>query len=110
MLNPAATEERIKKVAYLNPEMLYYGMRKGVTGAKNNLDPDIEKNLQYIETYMKIPLAVGWGISTPGHIRDLPMEAHTAIVGSKTTDVYNLNKNLRDVDIYITKMVKACKK
>jgi tryptophan synthase alpha subunit len=55
-------------------------MRKGITGAKENLDPNLEKNLQSIKQFLNCPIAVGWGISTPEHIRNLPGEADIAII------------------------------
>ncbi len=109
VLNPAATEERIKKVIQLQPPLLYYGMRKGITGAKETLDANLEKNLQYIKQFLPCPIAVGWGISTPEHIRDLPMEADIAVIGSKTTDIYNAHKSLLDVENYTKSIIKACK-
>lgn len=109
VLNPSATEERIKKVADLNPSLLYYGMRKGITGAKDTLDINLEKNIQYVKQLLFCPIAVGWGISTPDHIRDLPQEADIAIIGSKTTDIYNVHKSLVDVENYTKSIIKACK-
>ncbi len=84
-------------------------MRKGITGAKNSLDPDIGKNLRHLKEFTSAPLAVGWGISTPEHIRDLPIEADIAIIGSKTLDVYNERKNLLDVREFIKNLVTACR-
>lgn len=109
VLNPAATEERIKKVTNLHPSLLYYGMRKGITGAKETLDANLEKNLQYIKQYLSCSIAVGWGISTSEHVRDLPQEADIAIIGSKTTDIYNAHKSLMEVENYAKSIIKACK-
>ena len=108
VLNPAATDERIEKVVALSPEFIYYGMRKSVTGAKQTIDPNLENNLQHVQTFTKAPLAVGWGISTPEHIRALPKEASIAIVGSKTFDVFNERKSLEDVEKYIRTLATVC--
>lgn len=109
VLNPSATDERIKKVGQLNPALLYYGIRKGTTGAKETLDVHLQKNIQYVKEFLSCPIAVGWGISTPGHIRDLPREADIAIIGSKTTDIYNVHKSLVDVENYTKSIIKASK-
>lgn len=110
VLNPAATEERIKKVEQLKPSLLYYGMRKGITGAKTDLDPELRKNLWYVKQFLDCPIAVGWGISTPEHIVHLPEEADIAIIGSKTLDIYNVKNSLEDVKNYIALLAQACKK
>ena len=107
VLNPAATEERVKKIADLKPPLLYYGMRKGITGAKATLDPDLDRNIQSLQKYFSCPIAVGWGISTPEHIRDLPPAADIAIIWSKTTDIYNMRQSLEDVRQYATSMIEA---
>ena len=109
VLNPAATEERMNKVAQLQPSLLYYGMRKGITGAKEKLDENLGKNLQYIKQFLTCPIAVGWGISTPEHIRNLPQETDIAIIGSKTTDIYNTRKSLEDVENYTKSIIRALK-
>ena len=109
VLNPAATEERIKKVAALKPSLLYYGMRKGITGAKDTLDENLGKNIQYVKQFLSCPIAVGWGISVPDHVRDLPREADIAIIGSRTTDVYNNHRNIEDVENYTKSIIKASK-
>ena len=84
-------------------------MRKGITGAKNSLDLDIKKNLRHLKVYTSAPLAVGWGISTPEHIQDLPIEADIAIIGSKTLDVYHERKDLLDVRDFIKNVVASCR-
>lgn len=80
-------------------------MRKGITGAKETLDENLEKNIQYVKSFLSCPIAVGWGISTPGHIRDLPREADIAIIGSKTTDIYNQNQSISDVKYMLKKLL-----
>jgi tryptophan synthase alpha chain len=110
VLNPAATEERIRKLEQLNPSLLYYGMRKGITGAKTDLDPELRKNLWYVKQFLDYPIAVGWGISTAEHVKGLPEEANIAIIGSKTLDIYNENNCLEEVKNYIDLLVWACKK
>lgn len=107
VLNPAATEERIRKIAELDPSLIYYGMRKGITGAKETLDESLEKNIQYVKSFLSCPIAVGWGISTPDHIRNLPPEANIAIIGSKTTDIFNTYWKLDKVQEFAQVIISA---
>lgn len=107
VLNPAATDDRIIRTVNLNPGLIYYGMRKGITGAKNELDPDLEKNLSHLRKFTQVPIGVGWGISSADHVRLLPYQVHTAIIGSKTLDVYNKDQSLSDVESFIRSIVQA---
>lgn len=84
-------------------------MRKGITGAKETLEDNLEKNIQYVKGFLSCPIAVGWGISTPEHIKNLPREADIGIIGSKTTDIYNTNKKIEEVENYTKSIIKASK-
>jgi tryptophan synthase alpha chain len=61
---------------------LYLVSRTGVTGAKDTLPDDLPTLLRRVRSYTKLPVAVGFGISLPGHISILGGLADAAVVGS----------------------------
>lgn len=79
---PTSGEDRIKKMSRLSTGFLYYVSLTGITGARDKLPEDLTFRLQKIKDLIKIPLAVGFGISKPEHVRLLKGYADAFIVGS----------------------------
>ena len=61
---------------------LYLISRTGVTGAKDHLPDDLPSLLRRARATTQLPLAVGFGISLPGHVSVLGGLAEAAVVGS----------------------------
>ena len=56
--------------------------RTGVTGEQQELAADLKQFLQTLRMHTRTPIAVGFGISRPEHVRAVWQEADGAIVGS----------------------------
>src|SRR5262249_4839318 len=61
---------------------LYLISRTGVTGAKDALPDDLPSLLRRTRQFSNLPVAVGFGISLPGHVSVLGGLADAAVVGS----------------------------
>jgi len=79
---PTSTEERIKKMAKLSRGFLYYVSLTGITGARSTLPEDLAQRLKRVRSFLKIPLAVGFGISRAEHVRMLRPYCEALVVGS----------------------------
>ena len=79
---PTSTDERLAKIAACSSGFLYLISRTGVTGAKNALPDDLPALLRRARSATKLPIAVGFGISLPGHVSVLGGLADAAVVGS----------------------------
>lgn len=79
---PTSTDERLAKIANCSSGFLYLISRTGVTGAKDTLPDDLPALLCRARAASKLPLAVGFGISLPGHVSLLGGLADAAVVGS----------------------------
>jgi tryptophan synthase alpha chain len=79
---PTSTNERLAKIAMCSSGFLYLISRTGVTGAKDNLPDDLPSLLRRARATTQLPLAVGFGISLPGHVSVLGGLAEAAVVGS----------------------------
>lgn len=82
LLAPTSTEERWKKVGEVTTGFIYYVSVKGTTGERENLPEDIEKKVPKIKEVTKKPVAVGFGVSKPLHIRWLKNFSDGAVIGS----------------------------
>jgi tryptophan synthase alpha chain len=79
---PTSTDERLAKIAAWSSGFLYLISRTGVTGAKDTLPDDLPGLLRRARGATKLPIAVGFGISLPGHVSVLGGLADAAVVGS----------------------------
>ena len=82
LVAPTSSPERMKKIAEASNGFLYAVSRTGVTGEQQELAPDLRAFLQALRSYTKSPIAVGFGISRPEHVRAVWQEADAAVVGS----------------------------
>lgn len=74
--------ERVGRIARNARGFLYCVSSLGVTGMRKEFDTDFEEFFASINSAAAIPRAIGFGISTPGHIRQLKDYADGLIVGS----------------------------
>jgi tryptophan synthase alpha chain len=79
---PTSTDDRLAKIATVSSGFLYLISRTGVTGAKDALPDDLPALLRRARKVTQLPLAVGFGISLPGHVSVLGGLADAAAVGS----------------------------
>jgi tryptophan synthase alpha chain len=79
---PTSTDDRLAKIAACSSGFLYLISRTGVTGAKDALPDDLPALLRRARAVTHLPIAVGFGISLPGHVSVLGGLADAAVVGS----------------------------
>ena len=83
LLAPTSIEERIKLVAGKSHGFIYLVSIAGVTGARNELPPDLDKFILKVKQFAKQPVCVGFGISTPEQAAQVAKTADGVIIGSK---------------------------
>ncbi|MBD3262062.1 MAG: tryptophan synthase subunit alpha [Candidatus Altiarchaeales archaeon] len=82
-------EERLDEILSRAGGFLYVVSVLGTTGARKNISPTLKKLLEKLKAETQIPLAVGFGVSTPQHVSDiLCLGADAVIVGSGLIDQY----------------------
>src|SRR5208282_3063906 len=79
---PTSIDDRLAKIAAVSSGFLYLISRTGVTGAKDALPDDLPALLRRARKVTQLPIAVGFGISLPGHVSVLGGLADAAVVGS----------------------------
>jgi tryptophan synthase alpha chain len=79
---PTSSDERLKIISAASTGFLYIISRTGVTGAKDSLPDELPALLRRARHFTGLPIAVGFGISLPGHVSILGGLADAAVVGS----------------------------
>lgn len=82
MVAPTSTDQRLATNAAQASGFIYCVSLVGVTGARENLATGLDDYLERIRAHTDLPLAVGFGISTPEHVRQVGQHADGAIVAS----------------------------
>ncbi len=79
---PTSTDQRLKLIAQVSTGFIYAISRTGVTGARSQMTGDARALVKRIRCFTKLPIAVGFGISTPEQFAAVGKFADGAVVGS----------------------------
>ncbi len=82
LLAPTSTKERIRRVAHAGSGFVYYVSRAGVTGARASVRQDLKREVRALRRKLALPIAVGFGVSTPEQVREVAKVADGVVVGS----------------------------
>jgi tryptophan synthase alpha chain len=88
---PTSTDERLKRIARASSGFVYAVSRTGVTGARQQLPEDARKLVQRLRKHTRLPIAVGFGISTQQQFAAVGEFADAAVVGSAIVETIERN-------------------
>ncbi len=88
---PTSTDERLQRIAQASGGFVYAVSRTGVTGARKQMSEDAQTLVKRLRKYTKLPIAVGFGISTPEQFGAVGRYAEGAVVGSAIVDLVERN-------------------
>jgi tryptophan synthase alpha chain len=88
VIPPNADEDKLREIAGMTRGYAYYLGRSGVTGADREMTAPMSSRLELLRSAGSPPIAVGFGISRPDHVRAaLDAGADGAIAGSATVSI-----------------------
>ena len=82
LLSPTTTAERVRRADQLGRGFLYAISRLGVTGVREQVADDARALVERLRAEASLPIALGFGLSRPEHVRDVGRFADAAVVGS----------------------------
>ena len=90
---PTSTDQRLKQIAGASSGggFIYAISRTGVTGERQQMSSDARGLVKRIRCFTKLPVAVGFGISTPEQFASVGKFAEGAVVGSAIVHVIEQN-------------------
>ncbi|HXG67747.1 MAG TPA: tryptophan synthase subunit alpha [Blastocatellia bacterium] len=83
LVAPTSTDERIRLVAEASRGFIYAVSRTGVTGVRQSLSDAAASLVRRVRQFSNLPVAVGFGVSTPEQVREVWYTADAAVVGSR---------------------------
>ena len=88
---PTSPDKRLKEIARVSTGFIYAISRTGVTGARQQMTGDAQALVKRIRRFSTLPVAVGFGISTPEQFAAVGKFAEAAVVGSAIVHVIEQN-------------------
>jgi tryptophan synthase alpha chain len=87
LLSPTTADDRIRRAAAMGSGFLYGISRLGVTGARDTVADSAAELAARVRRTTDRPLALGFGVSRPEHVRAIGQYADAAVVGSALVNV-----------------------
>jgi tryptophan synthase alpha chain len=113
LVTPTTPRERAVRIAETSTGFLYYVSVAGITGERTALPPELVENVGWLRTQTDLPICIGFGISTPEHVRLLAPVADGLIVGSAimrriaTASEKPRDQVIREVGDYVAELMAA---
>jgi tryptophan synthase alpha chain len=82
LVTPTTPRDRATRIAKASSGFIYCVSVVGITGERRDLPPELLDHLKWLRTQTELPLCVGFGVSTPEHVKMLKPAADGVIVGS----------------------------
>ncbi len=86
LVAPTTKPQRVREIAAAARGFLYYVSRTGVTGARQELASGLAAEVEEVRRMTEVPVAVGFGISTPEQAATVARVADGVVVGSALVD------------------------
>lgn len=97
LVAPTSTDTRLRMIAERASGFIYAVSRAGVTGAREDVSAAAEKLVNRVRVVSKLPVAVGFGIAKPEHLRDVWQYADAVVVGSAIVKMIEDNSGKADL-------------
>jgi tryptophan synthase alpha chain len=114
LVTPTSTRQRMKAAARFGRGFLYLVSRTGVTGARQELDGGLADTIRMARKASRLPVAVGFGISTPEQVATVAEKADGVVVGSAIVSrigaMGDCDEMIDEIEKFVCELAAACKK
>jgi tryptophan synthase alpha chain len=110
LIAPTTSNERVRQIAAHATGFLYYISITGVTGTAKPQVEEVKKDVERIRKVTALPLAIGFGISTPQQVAEFAPYADGIVVGSAVVKMIEENSNREDLVSMVSQYVREMKK
>ena len=114
LVTPTSTRQRMKAAAHFGGGFLYLVSRTGVTGVRQELDAGLADNIRVARKVSRLPVAVGFGISTSEQVANVAERADGVVVGSAIVSrigaMGDCDELIDEVERFACELAAACKR
>jgi tryptophan synthase alpha chain len=116
LVTPLTPRDRALRICETSTGFVYYVSVAGITGERTKLPPELIDNVGWLREQTTLPICIGFGISTPEHVKLLAPVADGLIVGSavvrRIAEAANRPREtvLKEVGDYVASLVAALPK
>jgi len=110
LIAPTTSTERVKQIARHATGFLYYISITGVTGTAKPQVQEVKKDVERIRKVTQLPLAIGFGISTPEQAKEIAPYADGIVVGSAVVKMIAENSQRDDLVTVVSQYAREMKK
>ncbi|MGB8353148.1 MAG: tryptophan synthase subunit alpha [Chthoniobacteraceae bacterium] len=82
LIAPTTPPARIREITAKADGFIYYVSREGVTGEQTSVATSLPAQVAEIRNTTSLPIAVGFGVSNPEHVKEIAQSADAVVVGS----------------------------
>jgi tryptophan synthase alpha chain len=107
LIAPTTPRERIQQICARAAGFIYYVSREGVTGVQSRVVSSLAERVGSIRESTKLPIAVGFGISTAKQAGEVARVADAIVVGSAIVQKINENATAPDMPARVGELVAA---
>ena len=107
LVAPTTPEDRIELIVKRGSGFIYYVSREGVTGMQVRVASNLASQVAKIRAHTKLPIAVGFGISTPEQAKTVASVAEAVVVGSAVVNQIAQHGKSKDLVKRVGKFVKS---
>ena len=105
--------ERLAGIAAAGRGFIYCVSLKGVTGIRSGLSDEVSDFLETLRSVTGLPLALGFGLSTAGQVRQIKDKCDGIIIGSKILDIIleadDIDKGLEGLEEFVGEIISILK-
>jgi tryptophan synthase alpha chain len=110
LIAPTTSTQRVKTIAHHATGFLYYISITGVTGTAQPQVEDVRKDVMRIRKVTKLPVAIGFGISTPEQAKEIAPHADAIVIGSAIVRMIEENSQRDDLVSVVSQYAREIKK
>ena len=104
---PTSTEERLALVAKYSSGFIYLVSRTGITGEQTSISDSAMPLVERMRKHTDLPLAMGFGISTPAHVAAFAGKVEGVVVGSAV--VRQIERDPAGVEAFMSSLTQPLK-
>ncbi len=107
LVAPTTPEDRIELIVKRGSGFIYYVSREGVTGMQQKVSDTIAAMTKKIRAHTALPIAIGFGVSTPDQARQVAGFGNAVVVGSAVVNQIAEHGRSADLVQRVSAFVKA---